>query len=77
MKETQITKTLKEVKSLTEKENHSIGFCRLSSLPKRIRKALNLSHLINGGCVTTAHSSQVNFFESMTDSEFVNYLKLA
>lgn len=54
----------------------SIGFRRYFVLPKRVRQNIHLAHLLETGSVNF-HDRVVNFFGSMNEAQYVNYLKLA
>lgn len=69
-----ITKTLNKLN--LQNKNYSLGFNRFSVLPTRVRKAINLAHLLNTGNTNT-HNTVVSFFNSLTELEYVNYLKIS
>jgi hypothetical protein len=78
MKKSTITKTINKLNSNLENElgKVSLGFKRLSVLPKRIRRSLDLAiYLENGN--TNTHDAKVSFFENMSESEYLKYLKIA
>ena len=52
----------------------SIGFRRLHCLAVRVRKALNLNCLINKIELNKINEYQVNFFENMTEKEYIQYV---
>lgn len=67
--ETTITKVLNKVKGL--KENYSIGFNRLTSLPLRVRKNINLSLAVNGN---TNNLPMVKLLGDLSEQEFINWM---
>ena len=69
-----ITKTLS--KEDLNDNTMSLGFRRFFILPARVKKAIQMAHLLSTGNINS-HNSIVSFFESMTDLEYVNYLKNA
>ena len=71
-----ITKTLNKLSTKINNNTYSLGFNRLSVLPVRVRRALDLSIYLETGSTDT-HSINVSFFENMTEEGYVNYLKLA
>ena len=75
MNKSAITKTLNEVEKLTAQ--YSLGFARIHALPKRVRNNLNLASLLNGVGTKDAHHQQKDFLESLSESEFLNWLKIA
>lgn len=67
-----ITKTLAKVNA--QPSEYSLGFRRLTVLPVRVR------HNINLACVLKAEStdnSMKEFLNDLTESEFINWLKIA
>ena len=67
-----ITKVLKKVGNNTN--GYSLGFVRLTALPVRVRRDINLSCVLSG---EKNDNSIKEFFNSMTEEEFVNWMKLA
>ena len=74
MTQAAITKTLKR-EELTD-ESMSLGFRRFFVLPNRVRKNIQLAHLLETGNID-CHNRIVSFFQAMTDKEYINYMKLA
>ena len=70
-----ITKTLKKVNE--SKKNYSLGFSRWSSLPAKVRKNLDLAIYLKNDHIDNMHAEKNEMFESMTESEFVNWMKTA
>jgi len=67
-----ITKTLKKVSE--QPSNYSLGFRRLTVLPLRVRKSINLACILKG---ENNDSSMKDFFNNITEQEYINWLKLA
>ena len=67
-----ITKTLLKVNE--QPNNYSLGFKRITSLPVRVRRNINLACIMKG---ENNDNSMKNFLNSLTEQEFVNWLKLA
>lgn len=67
-----ITKTLDKVNSRSSK--YSLGFRRLTSLPKRVRRDINLACVLRG---ESNDSSMIEYFNNLTEQEYVNWLKIA
>lgn len=67
-----ITKTLNKVKN--QPSNYSLGFRRWSCLPNRVIK--NMIHLCVIKGETNTDSVKL-FLNELTDSEFINWLRLA
>ena len=65
-----ITKTLKKVASLPQ--NYSLGFRRLTVLPKRVRKNINLACVMKG---ESSDKSAQDFLDSLTDQEYIEWLR--
>jgi hypothetical protein len=72
MRPSQITKTLQNPD--LKNETYSLGFRRFTVLPNRVQKMINLYYIINHG-LTGSHDYIVNFFSSMTEAEYLEYLK--
>lgn len=69
-----ITKTIAKVESL--KNEYSLGFARLHALPTKARKAFNLASILKGTAVNSIHREQKDFMQSLSDAEFVTWLKV-
>jgi hypothetical protein len=67
-----ITKTLKKVAE--QPSNYSLGFRRLTVLPARVRKSINLACIIKG---ENNDNSMKEFLNNLTEQEYINWLKLA
>lgn len=67
-----ITKTLKKVEA--QPKEYSLGFKRLTVLPARVRKNINLSCIMKG---ESNDNSMKEFFNNITEQEYINWLKLA
>ena len=72
MKATEITKTLNKVNA--QPAEYSLGFKRLTVLPVRVRKNINLACILNG---ESNDNSMKDFLNTLTEQEFINWLKLA
>lgn len=72
MNNASITKTLSKVKN--QPSNYSLGFRRLNSLPLRIRENINLACILKG---ESNDNSMKDYLGSLTDSEFINFLKIS
>lgn len=68
----QITKTLNKVDA--QPKEYSIGFRRLTVLPVRVRTNINLACILKG---ENNNNSMKEFLNTMTEQEFINWLKLA
>ena len=78
MKTAIITKTLSKLNSNLE-DTHGVltlGAKRFFVLPTRVRRALDLAIYLNTGSTNT-FKIKIDFFEEMTNEEYINYLKLA
>ena len=71
MTESVITKTLKKVGE--QSEIYSIGFKRLTSLPVRVRKNINLACILKG---ESNDDSMKKFLGDLTDGEFILWLSI-
>jgi hypothetical protein len=73
-----ITKTINKLNSNLESEigKASLGFKRFFVLPTRVRLALDLAIYLETTDLTT-HQQKVDFFEALSEQEYINYLKLA
>lgn len=67
-----ITKTLSKIES--QPTEYSLGFRRLTSLPIRIRKNINLACILKG---ENNDNSMKEFLNTLTEQEFINWLILA
>ena len=67
-----ITKTLAKVNAQPSK--YSLGFRRLTVLPLRVRKNINLACILKG---ESNNNSIKEFLNNLTEQEFINWLKLA
>lgn len=74
MTQATVTKTLANQELQDTK--YSLGFRRYSVLPTRVRHAIGLAYLIANKSIDHLESTKA-FFESMSEEEYVNYLKLA
>ncbi len=74
MKASSITKTLK--KKQLQDNKMSLGFRRYLVLPNRVRKNIQLAHFLKTGS-TNWHSATVEFFQEMSQEEYLAYLKQA
>jgi hypothetical protein len=74
MNKTQIKKIEnKIVKNLNE--NYSLGFSRLTALPKYLRLKLNYDFITNVNySLDTYFKEQVNYLQNMSEIEFLNFL---
>jgi hypothetical protein len=66
-----ITKVLNSVNN--QPSNYSIGFRRLTSLPKRVRENINLACILKG---ESNNNSMKLFLNELTELEFINWLSL-
>jgi hypothetical protein len=67
-----ITKTLAKVTA--QPANYSLGFRRLTALPVRVRRNVNLACVLNG---ENNDNSMKEFLNNLTDQEFINWLKVS
>ena len=67
-----ITKTLNALNKWEGVE--SLGFKRYAVLPKNVKHNLHVAHLLETGS-TNAHDRIVNFFQNMTEQEYINWMK--
>lgn len=72
MTQATITKTLAKVSE--QSVEYSIGFRRLTVLPKRVRRDINMSCVLKG---EHNDNSMKDFFNELTEQEYVNWLRLA
>lgn len=73
MNEASITKILKKIDN--EPREYSLGFKRLTVLPNRVRKNFGIACVLRGDKLNEVHKNQVSFLESLTDQEYINWLK--
>lgn len=66
-----ITKILKKVEQ--QPSEYSLGFKRISSLPKRVRKSIGAACALRG---ESNDMSAKQFLNGLTDAEFLNWLKV-
>ena len=71
MKASTITKTLAKVND--QPIEYSLGFRRLTVLPLRVRKKINLACVLKG---ESNDNSMKSFLNNLTEQEFINWLKL-
>jgi hypothetical protein len=67
-----ITKTLTKVNG--QPSEYSLGFKRLTSLPVRVRRNVNLACVLKG---ESNDNSMKEFLNNLTEQEFINWLKVA
>lgn len=67
-----ITKTLEKVSA--QPSEYSLGFRRLTVLPVRVRRNVNLACILKG---ESNDNSMKDFLNSLTEQEFINWLKVA
>lgn len=67
-----ITKILKKVEA--ESKEYSLGFRRLTALPVRVRKRINLACIMKG---ESNDNSMKLFFNNLTEQEYIDWLKNA
>ena len=72
MRKAEITKILNKIEN--QPIEYSIGFKRLHVLPVRVRKDINLACVLKG---ENNDNSMKNFLNTLTNQEFINWLKLA
>ena len=65
-----ITKTLAKVNN--QPIEYSLGFRRLSVLPLRVRKKINMACILKG---ESNDNSMKEFLNELTEKEFINWLK--
>ena len=65
-----ITKVLANIKN--QSSIYSLSFKRLAALPVRVRKKINLACILKG---ETNDNSMKDFLGSLTEKEFINWLK--
>jgi hypothetical protein len=74
MKAAIITKTLTKVQS--ENNEYSLGFNRLTALPKRVRLNMGKAIILKYDRLPLP-GEESDYLGSLTDQEFINFLKLA
>jgi hypothetical protein len=67
-----ITKILDKVN--TQPSDYSLGFRRLTSLPLRVRKNINLACILKG---ESNYNSMKDYLNNLNENEFINWLKVA
>ena len=67
-----ITKTLAKVNA--QPSNYSLGFRRITVLPLRVRRNINLACVLKG---ESNQNSIKEFLNNLTEQEFINWLKVA
>jgi hypothetical protein len=67
-----ITKTLAKVNN--QNSEYSLGFRRLTVLPLRVRRKINLACVLKG---ESNDNSMKAFLNELTEQEFIKWLKLA
>jgi len=67
-----ITKTLAKVNA--QPTEYSLGFRRLTVLPVRVRRNVNLACVLKG---ESNDNSMKEFLNNLTEQEFINWLKAA
>lgn len=72
MKTAEITKTVNKVNA--QPVEYSLGFKRLTVLPVRVRRNINLACVLKG---ESNDNSMKEFLNTLTEQEFINWLKLA
>lgn len=72
MKTAEITKTVNKVNN--QPAEYSLGFKRLTVLPVRVRRSINLACVLKG---ESNDNSMKEFLNTLTEQEFINWLKLA
>lgn len=70
MTDATITKTLDKINNLPSE--YSLGFKRLTVLPKRVRKQINLSCILRG---ENNNNSIKEFLNKLTDQQYIDWLK--
>jgi hypothetical protein len=72
MTASQITKTLAAVNA--QPAEYSLGFKRLTVLPKRVRQDISLACILRG---ESNDMSMKAFLNELTEQEYINWLRLA
>jgi len=72
MKTAEITKIINKVNA--QPVEYSLGFKRLTVLPIRVRRNINLACILKG---ESNNNSMKEFLNTLTNQEFINWLKLA
>ena len=72
MKTAEITKTVNKVNA--QPAEYSLGFKRLTVLPVRVRRNINLACVLKG---ESNDNSMKEFLSTLTEQEFINWLKVA
>ena len=68
----EITKTVNKVNA--QSVEYSLGFRRLTVLPVRVRRNINLACVLKG---ESNDNSMKEFLNTLSEQEFINWLKLA
>jgi hypothetical protein len=68
----EITKTVNKVNA--QPVEYSLGFKRLTVLPVRVRKNINLACVLKG---ENNDNSMKEYLNTLTEQEFINWLKIA
>lgn len=80
MKASEITKTVNKLNVILELEKtdsfykSSLGFKRISVLPVRVRRKINLACILKG---ENSDNSMKEFLNTLTEQEFINWLRLS
>ena len=72
MNASEITKTVNKVN--VQPVEYSLGFRRLTVLPVRVRRNINLACVLKGESNDTSMKEYLN---TLTEQEFINWLKVA
>lgn len=72
MKSATITKTLAKVSA--QPKEYSLGYKRLHCLPVRVRSNINMTCVLKG---ESNDNSMKDFLNTLTEQEYINWLKLA
>lgn len=72
MNATEITKTVNKVNA--QPVEYSLGFRRLTVLPVRVRRNINLACVLKG---ESNDNSMKLFLNELTEQEFINWLRLS
>ena len=71
MKAAEITKIVNKVNA--QPKEYSLGFKRLTVLPVRVRRNINLACVLKG---ESNDNLMKEFLSSLTEQEFINWLKV-
>ena len=72
MNQAQVTKTIKLLEE--QPAIYTTGFNRMAVLPQRVRRDINIACVLRGESNT---NSMKIFLESLTEQEYINWLKNA